>query len=94
MKPLSDAALTMDTGRLTLRPLAPADAPWCWEMFSSAEVLRYINGGKPLSPEGFDEEMRKSVKRSAGGRIGIWAITDRSTGQACGTAFLLPLPID
>ena len=94
MTPLSDEDLTLDTPRLTLRPLASTDASWCWEMFSSADVLRYINGGNPSSRERFDEDMRHRVRRSAGGRIGMWAITDKRNGEACGTTFLLPLPID
>ena len=38
--------------------------------------------------------MPTSVKRCAGGCIGIWCVLDRVTSEKLGTGVLLPMPID
>ncbi len=39
-------------------------------------------------------EMKSFIRRGAGGRIGIWCVHQRETGEKLGTSILLPLPIE
>ena len=47
-----------------------------------------------MTPEAVVEHMNDAVKRGAGGRIGIWCITHKETGDKMGDAVLMPVPID
>lgn len=38
--------------------------------------------------------MRDLLRRSPDGVVGVWAACDRRTGEAYGTVFLLPLPVE
>jgi hypothetical protein len=62
------------------------------ETFMDPEVMKFVaNVG---SEEALAEEMKTATRRGAGGRIGVWCVLQRETGEKLGTAILLPLPID
>ena len=92
--PLSDADLVLETPRLVLRPLAGdgRDLALGVRLFTDPEVVRYVCS---LSSEAeLAEEMPVITRRGAGGRLGIWVVTRKDTGEAIGTSILLPLPLE
>ncbi len=56
------------------------------------QVMQYIGG--PVPVEAISEKLETSVRRGAGGRIGVWCIEGRRSGEKLGTAILLPLPVE
>jgi RimJ/RimL family protein N-acetyltransferase len=89
---VSDVDLELETGRLFLRPLAQDDWEMALETFMDPEVMKFV--ADVYSEEALAEEMKVSVKRGAGGRLGVWCVIQRETGEKLGTAILLPLPIE
>jgi len=92
--PLSPAELVLETPRLTLRPLAgdADDLALSVRLFTDPEVVRFICD--TFSEEELAEEMPVITRRGAGGRIGIWTVTRKDTGEKIGTSILLPLPVE
>ena len=84
--------LVLESERLLLRPLAETDAHVEVEMGTDPEVMRYI--GEVETKDQIVRDMAKYTKRCAGGCIGVWCVSDRSTNEKLGNAHLLPLPID
>jgi RimJ/RimL family protein N-acetyltransferase len=62
------------------------------ETFMDPEVMKFV--ADVGSEEALAEEMKTAVRRGAGGRIGVWCVLQRETGEKLGTAILLPLPIE
>ena len=92
--PLSQAELVLETPRLILRPLADdaADLALSIRLFTDPEVVRYVCDVFP--EEELAEEMPVITRRGAGGRIGIWTVTRKDTGEKIGSSILLPLPVE
>ncbi|MGR3313852.1 GNAT family N-acetyltransferase [Roseovarius indicus] len=92
--PLSRAELVLETPRLILRPLADdaADLALSIRLFTDPEVVRYVCDVFP--EEELAEEMPTITRRGAGGRIGIWTVTRKDTGEKIGSSILLPLPVE
>lgn len=89
---LSFKDLTLETERLRLTPLSLADVDLTRALWTDRDVMKYI---ADLTPD--DEildETRKVSQRGAGGRIGIWCISDRVDNEKLGTAILLPVPVE
>jgi RimJ/RimL family protein N-acetyltransferase len=74
---------TIDTDRMTLRPLTIDDVDELVALNSDAEVMRYITGGKPTPRE----EVIETVRRRIGRR---WMAYERSTGEFIGWFGLVP----
>lgn len=90
--PLSESRLVLETERLRLRPLSLEDHDLIAALQTDPQVMQYIGG--PLPEDAIPEKLETSVRRGAGGRIGIWCLEDRGSGEKLGTALLLPLPIE
>ena len=90
--PLDSSELVLETGRLRLRPVTLDDVDLARELFTDPEVMKFVADVTP--EEDLLEETRKATQRGAGGRIGVWCVTDRRTGEKIGTSVLLPVPID
>ncbi|MCE8006377.1 GNAT family N-acetyltransferase [Aestuariivita sp.] len=90
--PLSADALVLETERLRLTPLAPQDEDIACALLCDPAVMRYVDD--PMTPQAVRAHMSDAVKRGAGGRIGIWCVTLKETGQKIGDAVLTPVPID
>ncbi|MEM7428218.1 MAG: GNAT family N-acetyltransferase [Pseudomonadota bacterium] len=90
--PLSSGALTLVSERLLMRPLALDDLDLALEMFTDPEVMEFIS--EVMSADEIEQEMPTYLRRGAGGRIGVWCVLLRETGEKIGTAALLPLPIE
>jgi len=84
--------LILKSERLLLRPLMETDLDVEIEIGTDPGVMKYIV--EPKTEDQIAQEMPNYVRRCAGGCIGIWCVTDRSTEEKFGTAILLPLPID
>ena len=84
--------LELHTERLLLTPLAPTDLDLDLEMWTDPEVVKYVCD--VMTEAEIRAEMPDVYKRGGNGGIGIWCITDRSTGEKLGSTYLLPMPID
>ncbi len=89
---MSDVNLELETDRLLLRPLVENDWDMALETFMDPEVMKFV--ADVSSEEALAEEMKTAIRRGAGGRIGVWCVFQRETGEKLGTAILLPLPIE
>ena len=89
---LPDESLILETDRLRLTPFSPADADIAHRLLEDPEVMRYV--GDPITAQQVKDNMAKNVRRGAGGRIGIWCVTRKDTGEKIGDCVLLPLPIE
>ncbi len=90
--PLNPSDLVLETERLRLRPVTLDDLDLARELFTDPEVMKFVADVTP--EEDLLEETRKASNRGAGGRIGVWCVTDRRTGEKIGTSVLLPVPIE
>jgi ribosomal-protein-alanine N-acetyltransferase len=84
--------LVLLTERLRLTPLVEADIDLSLEMFTDPEVVQYVCD--LMNEDEIRKEMSNWTKRGGNGCIGIWCISDRSTGEKYGSAVLLPMPVD
>jgi len=89
---MSGIDLELETDRLLLRPLAEDDWEMVLQLFTDPDVMKYI--ADIGDEETLAAEMKAAVKRGAGGRLGIWCVLRRETGEKLGTSVLLPLPIE
>jgi RimJ/RimL family protein N-acetyltransferase len=62
------------------------------ETFTDPEVMKFV--ADVSSEETLAKEMKNYIRRGAGGRIGVWCVIQRETGEKLGTLALLPLPIE
>ena len=89
---LSDTALDLQTDRLRLSPLHLDDIDMIQAVWCNPEVMYFV--GDVMTPDEVADHMSDAVKRGAGGRIGIWCITRKETGQKIGNVVLTPVSID
>lgn len=61
-------------------------------MFTDPEVLKYL--WDLMTPEEVKTAMSYNTRRGAGGRIGVWCVTLKDSGEKLGTGALVPLPIE
>lgn len=92
MQSLPESELVLDTPRLRLTPYTPDDADIASRLWCDAQVMQYI--APALSPEAAAAMMPDAIRRGAGGRLGLWCVQERKTGQKLGECLLTPLPID
>lgn len=69
----------LKTGRLVLREFTEADAAHLDALGNDPAVMRFINGGRPVSPETVrTEELPRRMRRHpCTGECGYWAAEDR-----------------
>ncbi len=89
---LDHDALTLETERLILRPYMPGDEELLVSLLCDERVMHFVDDA--MTPEAAREEFENSLKRGAGGRIGIWVVTRKDTDQKIGHGVLMPLPIE
>jgi ribosomal-protein-alanine N-acetyltransferase len=78
--------------RLTLTPFDASDLDLAIEMFTDPDVTKYADG--VIEEDEIRRDFSKWTKRGGDGCIGIWCVSDRSSGEKLGSAALLPMPID
>lgn len=91
-EPLAASALVLETERLRLRPLCSDDLDLGEAIFLDPEVVKYVC--ELSTPESVPDELETACARGAGGRLGVWCVMDKATGEKLGTSVLLPLPIE
>jgi ribosomal-protein-alanine N-acetyltransferase len=84
--------LNLSSERLSLNPLESTDLDLCLEMFTDPAVVKYADG--LMSESAIKREMSNWTKRGGNGRIGVWCISDRMSGEKYGSVALLPIPIE
>jgi RimJ/RimL family protein N-acetyltransferase len=84
--------LELHSQRLILKPYTPDDLDLSLEMFTDPAVAKYA--GEVMSEPAINRKMSDWTKRGGDGCIGIWTVSDRSTGEKYGSAALLPMPIE
>ena len=84
--------LAMYSERLVLTPLEASDVDLAIEMFTDPEVIKFVCD--VLGEDEIRREMSKWVTRGGNGCVGIWCISDRSSGERFGTTYLLPMSVE
>ncbi len=92
MTPLGAKQLVLETDRLRLIPFSLDDLDIARALLCDRDVMRYV--ADPMSPVQVAEQMHNYIRRGAGGRIGIWCVARKDTGQKIGDCVLLPVPIE
>jgi RimJ/RimL family protein N-acetyltransferase len=86
----------LETDRLVLRRFTADDADLLVELDNDPEVMRYINGGKPVSREEIVTDYLPAFlsyyERFEG--YGFWAASEKRTGRFVGWFHLRPGPDD
>jgi len=82
----------LETDRLLLRRFTEDDVENLVELDSDPEVMRFINGGRPTSPQEIESDFLPAFldyyERFAG--YGFWAAIEKSTGRFVGWFHLRP----
>lgn len=89
---LEPRALVLDTPRLCLRPWSVEDEDLCLALLCDPAVMRFVGGA--LSEADARAHMPNALRRGAGGRLGIWSVERRDTGEKIGDGVLTPIPIE
>lgn len=93
MTQLSFSDLTLETERLRLTPFQAEDLDIAIRVLCDADVMHFVTE-EPETEAAVIAHMEDAVKRGAGGRIGIWCIHRKDTGNKIGDALLMPVPIE
>ena len=72
----------LETPRLLLRPVIPADRDDLFALEQDPEVMRFLNGGKPTPPDGIDPSVDFLMPRGA--EQGIWSAREKVSGAFVG----------
>ena len=76
---------SLETSRLTLRPIAAEDADEWWAaIWSDAEVTRYLPPREPLPPDAIRMRVERAVDHWDAHGIGIWAAREKTGARLVG----------
>lgn len=89
---LPETALVLDTDRLTLMPYGAEDLDIACRILCDPQIMRYVT--EPMTRAQVRAMMPDMQRRGAGGRLGMWCVRDRASGQKLGDAVLTPVPIE
>lgn len=73
----------IETARLILRPVTPADADDLYSLEQDPEVMRYLNGGAP-TPRYPTPEDARLFRMPRGAETDVWAARTREAGHFIG----------
>jgi RimJ/RimL family protein N-acetyltransferase len=84
--PMADARIILETPRLRLRQFTADDVDNLFDLNSDAEVMRYINGGRPTPREEIRDQIIPFHLAVYGrlDRLGTWAADSAGTGEFLG----------
>lgn len=76
----------METERLALRRFTVADGDHLFALDNDPEVMRYLNGGEPVSRDEIEHEILPDFlhESEGGGLLGYWAALEKASGQFVG----------
>ncbi|TPN81599.1 GNAT family N-acetyltransferase [Mesorhizobium sp. CU2] len=84
----------LETPRLRLRPVSPADRDDLFALEQDPQVMRFLNGGRPtpldgtdpsvdfLMPRGTEQDVWSAREKVSGAFVGWFALYDRGDGSA------------
>lgn len=89
----------IETARLVLRPVTPADRADLIALEADPEVMRFLNGGRPvpqdgdpnwsfLTPRGHEPYVWAAIERTSGAFVGWFALYDHGVDGEDGAAEL------
>lgn len=81
----------LETARLFIREWDPADRPAFRAMAQDPVVMRYINGGVPLTEEEIDAALGRQRRHAAELGFCMGALVEKASGEVVGVAGLQPL---
>lgn len=83
----------LETDRLVLRRFTPADVDHLFQLENDPEVMRYLNGGRPVTRAVIQQERLPEYLRYYGRYegFGYWAAQEKATGAFLGWFHLWPL---
>ncbi|WP_130796263.1 GNAT family N-acetyltransferase [Streptomyces otsuchiensis] len=86
-------ATTLTTDRLLLRPVRDSDLETAYAINNDPEVMRYLNGGRPVPLERVrDKDLPRMTRHHpAIGGPAYWAAEERATGRLLGWLLLRPV---
>jgi ribosomal-protein-alanine N-acetyltransferase len=83
----------LETERLALREWRPEDAEALYVMMGDAEVMRYVDVGRPWESVGRVREWIEKLNVSYRTRgFSRWAVVEREAGLVVGSCGFVPLP--
>jgi RimJ/RimL family protein N-acetyltransferase len=82
--------MEIETKRLLLRPVRPADGDDLFALEQDAEVMRFINGGEATPRKGGTADFLMP----RGHETGVWTAIEKSSGAFAGWFVLLPVQAD
>jgi len=85
-------AVILETERLVLREWKPEDAEALFALVGDADVMRYVDTGRPWEFErarGWIEKLNVSYRTRGYSR---WAVAEREGGRVVGSSGFVPLP--
>jgi RimJ/RimL family protein N-acetyltransferase len=76
----------LETERLVLRPFTEADVDDLYKLNNDPEVMRFLNGGKPVPRESIENETLPGFLAfyANGDGYGFWAAVEKATGAFLG----------
>ena len=77
-----ETATVIETPRLLLRRMTPADRPALCRILQDSEVMYAYNG--PFSDEEVDEWLERQLTRYQQWGYGLWAVVLKATGEMIG----------
>jgi RimJ/RimL family protein N-acetyltransferase len=78
----------LETAKLLLEPLTPADYPWVIGLYADAEVMRYIGDG-PRTEEESRQKLDWLLEQAGRLGFGYWVVRDRESREPVGGAMLM-----
>jgi len=78
-----------ETRRLCIRRIGPDDAGAMFDVYGDAEAMRFVGDGRALTPEQCQQWVGVSLRNYEVRGYGMFAVTDRATGQVLGFAGLV-----
>jgi ribosomal-protein-alanine N-acetyltransferase len=82
----------VETARLYLRPWQEADLDDLVGLYSDAEVMRHISGGRPFSRQRVERMLAHTLRQWRDRGFGPWAAIDKATGTWIGEIGLNEIP--
>lgn len=85
--------LCFESERLRFDPLAAEDIDLAVEQWGDPDVIRYV-ADRTYTRDELLAEMPVVTRRGGGGCIGVWVLSEQSSHEKIGSAFLLPMPVE
>ena len=81
----------LETERLVIRPWEPDDRPLFHALTEDAEVMHYVHGGRPYTPEELDEFFARQARQLAEHGVCMGAAVEKASGRLLGISGTQPL---